>query len=352
MFPDLVSQLEKPTDVNALPTVKASVVQEAGIPTRPSSAGHGYMLGLGLISGLLVGVLYANVRNALRPALSEPAGTDVAGAGHPVADQTAAGASAANTTGNGRGPTAPVQWPAIPNTNAPAPPATYVTPRYAHAPYGPVPSSGPDPEGRPYAEGHVLQPVRNGAPSNGAVPRGYPGRPVTMPDFAQRTPPPAPPRPVPAPERIVPTGREPAEPTSGRAPMAETVSGDAPTSGTGSDVTAAPPTIPASAGLTAEKVDEMLAGKGAAWNAGEDAAEAAMDDAADEQDANEADLDPDDGVSGARGVSEVGDEADDDEADFSTGFVSTNGTSSVLADDGVSTTGVTTRDGGDPVSRS
>ena len=103
VFPDLVSQLKKPTDVNALPTVKASVVQEAGIPTRPSSAGAGTCWGWVHLRAA-VGVLYANVRNALRPALSEPAGTNVAGAGHPVADQTAAGASAANATVTAQGP--------------------------------------------------------------------------------------------------------------------------------------------------------------------------------------------------------------------------------------------------------
>jgi capsular polysaccharide biosynthesis protein len=64
-FPQLVAELEQPTDRNALPTVVARVVQPAGIPTRPSTPGLPIKLILGVIAGLLVGLGYAGIRNAL-----------------------------------------------------------------------------------------------------------------------------------------------------------------------------------------------------------------------------------------------------------------------------------------------
>lgn len=68
VFPRLVSTLEQPTDQNALPTVKASVVQPASIPTRPSSTPMSSMIALGLLAGLVVGLVYAAIRNSLATA--------------------------------------------------------------------------------------------------------------------------------------------------------------------------------------------------------------------------------------------------------------------------------------------
>jgi len=61
----LVDELEKPTDINALPAVTLKLVERATPPIQPSSVGLATVLALGLIVGLVVGVGFSLLRESL-----------------------------------------------------------------------------------------------------------------------------------------------------------------------------------------------------------------------------------------------------------------------------------------------
>ena len=60
-----VRDLERPNAPNAAPPVEVRLVQPARIPDKPSSLGVRLILALGLAAGLLLGVAFALIRNAL-----------------------------------------------------------------------------------------------------------------------------------------------------------------------------------------------------------------------------------------------------------------------------------------------
>jgi capsular polysaccharide biosynthesis protein len=175
VFPQLVSKLEQPTDVNALPTVKASVVQPASIPTRPSSTGLSTMLILGFVAGLLIGAVYAGVRTTLKappmpaappyapPRLAMPHGPDPVYPLPPQGVPNAASQQPPNQQPPNQRPA--TQQPAM-QQPATQQLATQQLPTQQLAPHvrRPTLSSQPVPPG--------VAPPAKPRPTNGSVPRG------------------------------------------------------------------------------------------------------------------------------------------------------------------------------------
>jgi polysaccharide biosynthesis transport protein len=72
VFPDLVSELERPTTPGAQPIVAVRVVQPALVPIRTSSLGLGVILAIGLLAGVVLGAGAALLRNALDVTIRSP----------------------------------------------------------------------------------------------------------------------------------------------------------------------------------------------------------------------------------------------------------------------------------------
>lgn len=72
VFPDLVTELERPTIPDATPAVAVRVVRPAQVPDKPSSTGLPATLALGLVAGLIVGIGGALTRNALDVSVKSP----------------------------------------------------------------------------------------------------------------------------------------------------------------------------------------------------------------------------------------------------------------------------------------
>lgn len=80
VFPNLVSELERPTASNGVPPVVVRVVQPAAAPDAPSSASLSAILALGVLVGLSLGVGAAIARSALDRSIKSAAQLeDVAG---------------------------------------------------------------------------------------------------------------------------------------------------------------------------------------------------------------------------------------------------------------------------------
>jgi polysaccharide biosynthesis transport protein len=73
VFPQFVSQLERPSRPDGVAPVVVRPVGPAIAPTRPSSMGWLAMLGLGLLGGLAVGIGSAFARNLLDATVRSPA---------------------------------------------------------------------------------------------------------------------------------------------------------------------------------------------------------------------------------------------------------------------------------------
>ena len=72
VFPDLVAELERPTNPDTTPAVAVRVVQPAQVPNKPSSTSLTTTLALGLLAGLAIGVSGALARSALDISVKSP----------------------------------------------------------------------------------------------------------------------------------------------------------------------------------------------------------------------------------------------------------------------------------------